>query len=73
MTSAGFDDELKAAGRFYIQNLKSRDTAPFERFAVRVEFHCRRLLTDTEGIENDEERQRQTNEAIGDELDELFG
>lgn len=73
VTTSWIDDELKAQGRFYVQCLKSRDTAPFERFAVRVEFHCRRLLVDYQGItDGNEEDKKKQNEAIGDELDELF-
>lgn len=74
VTASWIDDELKSQGRFYMQCLKSRDTAPFERFAVRVEFHCRRLLVDYEGITGvvDEATTKKQNEDIGNELDELF-
>jgi len=72
VTASWIDDELKAQGRFYMQCLKSRDTAPFERFPVRVEFHCRRLLTDHEGIEDSEEAKQKRNEEVANELDELF-
>lgn len=74
VSASWIDDELKSQGRFYMQCLKSRDTAPFERFAVRVEFHCRRLLVDYEGITGavDEATTKKQNEDIGNELDELF-
>ena len=72
VTTSWIDDELKAQGRFYMQCLKSRDTAPFERFAVRVEFHCRRLLVDHSGIDMAEGDTKKQNEDIADELDEMF-
>jgi len=75
VTAGWLDEELKAKGRMYIQCLKSRDSAPFERFAVRVEWHCRRILTDLEGIEGEEksdDQKLQEAEDIGNALDEAF-
>jgi len=69
VSASWIDDDLRKQGRFYMQCLKSRDVAPFERFGIRVEFHCRRLLTDESGVEMIDAKQE--NEAIGDEIDLL--
>lgn len=52
--------------------ITTESTAPFERFAVRVEFHCRRLLVDHSGIDMAEGDTKKQNEDIADELDEMF-
>lgn len=72
ITASWIDDELRSAGRFFMQCLKSRDQAPFERFGIRVEFHCRRLLTDDSGVEMIDARDRaKQNEALGNQIDLL--
>ncbi len=74
VTAGWMDDELKAKGRLYIQCLKSRDATPFERFGVRIEWHCRRMLTDFDGIEMDgqDATSEQQNEEVGAALDAMF-
>jgi len=51
VTSSWVDDELRRLNRAIFQCLKSRDQKPFDRIPVRVEFPCRRLLTDNTAIE----------------------
>lgn len=51
VTSSWVDDELRKLNRAIFQCLKSRDQKPFDRVPVRVEFPCRRLLTDNTSIE----------------------
>ena len=45
VTASWIDDDLKKMNRAQIQCLKSRDQKPFERFEVRMEWGCRRMLT----------------------------
>ena len=45
VTTTFVNDELRKRNRVLFQCLKSRDDAPFEPFAARVEWSCRRLLT----------------------------
>lgn len=51
VTSSWVDDELRKMNRAIFQCLKTRDAKPFERVAVRVEFPCRRLITDYTSME----------------------
>ena len=51
VTSTWIDDELRKLDMAIFQCLKSRDQKPFDRVPVRVEFSCRRLLTDNTPIE----------------------
>lgn len=46
VTATWIDDELRKLNRAIFQCLKSRDQKPFDRVPVRVEFPCRRLMTD---------------------------
>jgi hypothetical protein len=46
VTAAWIDDDLRKIDRAIFQCLKSRDQKPFDRVPVKVEFPCRRLLTD---------------------------
>ena len=74
VTAGWIDDTLKAQGKLYVQCWKSRDSAPFERFSIRVEWHCRRLLTCHDGIENASESSSnsKTNEEVGNSIDAEF-
>lgn len=56
LTTSWVDDDLRRMSRALFQNLKSRDQAPFERCPVRVEFSCRRMVTDTTSIDEIEDR-----------------
>jgi replicative DNA helicase len=51
VTSTWIDDELRKLDKCIFQCLKSRDQKPFDRVPVRVEFSCRRLLSDNTPIE----------------------
>lgn len=51
LTATWVDDDLRAVNRGIMQCLKSRDQAPFDRFPIRLEFRCRRILTDTQSLE----------------------
>jgi hypothetical protein len=51
VTSSWIDDDLRKMGQAIFQCLKSRDQKPFERCSVRIEFSCRRFLTDHTPIE----------------------
>lgn len=51
VTASWVDEGLVKLNRAIFQCLKSRDQAPFPRTPVRVEFSCRRLLTDNTSIE----------------------
>lgn len=44
VTATYVDKELVKQNRVELQNLKSRDQAPFETFLARVEWPCRRIL-----------------------------
>ena len=46
VTASWVDEALRNLNRAIFQWLKSRDSAPFNRVPVRVEFSCRRLITD---------------------------
>jgi len=67
VTAAWLDNELAAANRFQIQNLKSRDQKPFETFLARVEWSTRRILTCDDIVLSSEQ-----NKAQGDAIDESF-
>lgn len=56
LTATWIDDGLRKMGRGILQCLKSRDQAPFERCPIRLEFKCRRILTDTTPMEEIENR-----------------
>jgi len=56
VTSTFIDDDLRKLGRAIFQCLKSRDQKPFDRISVRVEFSCRRLLTDNTAVEEIDEK-----------------
>jgi len=56
VTAAWIDDDLRKLGRAIFQCLKSRDQAPFDRISVRVEFKCRRMLTDNTAVEEIDEK-----------------
>ena len=56
VTAAYIDDDLRKLGRVIFQCLKSRDQAPFDRISVRVEFSCRRMLTDNTAVEEIDEK-----------------
>jgi len=58
LTTGWLGDDVKKMGRLILQNLKSRDEAGFDRIPVRVEFPCRRLLTDRTPIEEVDEKVR---------------
>jgi hypothetical protein len=45
VTTTWLDKELAAVNRLQVENLKSRDSKPFETFQARVEWSTRRLLT----------------------------
>lgn len=45
VTYSWIDDNLRKQNRVQIGCLKSREVGPFERFAARVEWPCRRVLT----------------------------
>jgi len=47
VTATWIDDELRKLNRAIFMCLKSRDQKPFDRVPVRVEFPCRRMITDT--------------------------
>ena len=51
VTATWLDDELRKLSRAIFMCLKSRDQKPFDRVPVRVEFPCRRMLTDNTSIE----------------------
>jgi len=51
VTTSWVDDELRALNRAIFQCLKSRDQEPFGRIPVRVEYSCRRLLSDKTSID----------------------
>jgi hypothetical protein len=51
VTATWIDDELRKLNRAIFMCLKTRDEAPFDRVPVRVEFPCRRMLTDNTSIE----------------------
>jgi len=46
VTSTFVSEEMQKVNRVKFQCLKSRDNAPFPAFMSRVEYSCRRLLTD---------------------------
>ena len=56
VTASWVDESLIKLNRAIFQCLKSRDQAPFDRTPVRVEFSCRRLLTDNTSIEEIESK-----------------
>jgi len=56
VTAAWIDDDLRRLGRAIFQCLKSRDQKPFDRISVRVEFTCRRMLTDNTAVEEIDEK-----------------
>lgn len=58
ITASWLGEDVKKLGRLIIQNLKSRDEAGFDRVPVRIEFPCRRLLTDRTPIEELDEKVR---------------
>jgi hypothetical protein len=51
ITATWIDDALRKMSKAVFMCLKSRDQKPFERVPVKVEFPCRRLLTDNTPIE----------------------
>lgn len=51
VTSTWIDDDLRKMGQAIFQCLKSRDQKPFDRCPVRIEFACRRFITDHTPIE----------------------
>jgi len=56
VTATWIDDELAKLGRAIFQCLKSRDQKPFGRVPVRIEFPCRRFITDSTPIDTLEAR-----------------
>jgi replicative DNA helicase len=56
VTATWIDEELAKLGQAIFQCLKSRDQKPFARVPVRIEFACRRFLTDHTPIETLEEK-----------------
>lgn|GEM_PF-1600406 len=59
VTATWIDDALRKMNRAVFQCLKSRDQKPFDRIPVKVEFSCRRLLTDkTTSIEEIDQKMR---------------
>jgi len=66
VTASWVDDNLRKQNRGAFQWLKTRDRPPFERFYVRVEWKCRRLLTsyDVPMIPSDKKK-------MGDKIDSI--
>lgn len=58
ITAGWLSDELRKLGRIIFQCLKARDEKPFERIPVRLEFGCRRMLTDRTPMDEIDERVR---------------
>lgn len=56
VTASWVDEHLIKLNRAIFQCLKSRDQAPFDRTPVRVEFSCRRLLSDNTSIDEIESK-----------------
>ena len=56
LTATWIDDDLRKMNRGILQCLKSRDQAPFDRCPIRVEFSCRRIVTDNTSIDEIENR-----------------
>mgnify|MGYP001082652278 CR=1 FL=1 len=64
VTASWVDEALRKMNRAIFQCLKSRDQAPFERIPVKVEFSCRRLITEDEySIEELDQKVRDLKEA----------
>jgi hypothetical protein len=68
VTTTWIDDYLRKQSRAIFQCLKSRDQKPFDRTPVKIEFPCRRILTDnTTAIEElDSAMQSDRSSASGD-------
>ncbi len=64
VTAAWLDDALRNIDKAIFQCLKSRDQRPFDRVPVRVEFSCRRILTDNTTIEEIDQKMK---DARGDD------
>ncbi len=58
VTSGWLGDDVKKLGRLIFQCLKARDEGGFDRIPVRVEFSCRRLLTDRTPMQEIDEKVR---------------
>ena len=58
VTATWIDEDLRKIDKAIFQCLKSRDQKPFERVPVRVEFSCRRLLTDNTTIEEIDQKMK---------------
>jgi hypothetical protein len=52
VTTSWMDNDLRDRARVQYQCLKSRDTRGFDTFIARVEWHCRRILTTHESIQD---------------------
>jgi hypothetical protein len=52
LTASWFGEEVRKINRALIQNLKARDEKSFDRFAIRVEPSCRRMLTDQTSMQD---------------------
>lgn len=66
LTTSWIDDDLRKINRALLQCLKSRDQAPFERCPMRVEFTCRRIVTDNTSIDEIENRIQATKQVEDD-------
>jgi len=64
VTATWIDEDLRKIDKAIFQCLKSRDQKPFDRVPVRVEFSCRRLLTDNTSIEEIDQKMK---DAKGDD------
>jgi hypothetical protein len=64
VTATWIDEDLRKIDKAIFQCLKSRDQKPFDRVPVRVEFTCRRLLTDNTSIEEIDQKMK---DAKGDD------
>jgi hypothetical protein len=62
VTSTWIDESLRKMNRAVFSCLKSRDSAPFDRVPVRVEFASRRLITDTTSIEEIDQKMKDSKE-----------
>lgn len=58
VTATWIDEALRKLDMAIFQCLKSRDQKPFDRVPVKVEFPCRRLLTDNTPIEEIDQKMR---------------
>jgi len=67
VTSTFVSEEMQKVNRVKFQCLKSRDNAPFEPFMSRVEYTCRRILTDF-GVEMVGEKKKVLDDDVLDRL-----